>query len=109
MPGHSLRDFQEVFKTLGDPRRGFFERAVLLKHLPTILSSIGSLRGGRYNPERIFEAYYLGDTATTAAFETRMMIKDEHGNAVAAPHGPTVLLTINYDLQRVIDVSPNTR
>ena len=103
----SQRRLEHVLKSLADvAQRGTFFRSIdlqwLLKETP--LSAIGSRkRGGRYNRKGDFEALYLADTQLTALYETEA-IYESAGIVVGARQPPRVMLSLDYDLQRVIDL-----
>lgn len=101
--------FEAVLGALGHKDRGSFSRAVPLQFQNDPLNPIGSVaNGGRYNPKGTFEALYLGDNADTVARETRMIIKDAAGNTVYVAHSPKIIMTINYELQRVTTLDDAT-
>jgi len=47
---------------------------------------------------------YLGENADTVARETRLIVRDVFGNDVAQPQRPKIIMTIEYELQRVADL-----
>lgn len=97
--------FESVFRTLGQAHRGSFVRAVPLEFQDTPLSAFGSRGGGRYNAAGSFEVLYLGENADTVARETRLIVLDAAGNDVAKPQPPTIIMTVEYDLQRAADLT----
>ncbi len=85
---------------------GLFFRSIdchwLLRGTP--LSAIGSrLRGGRYNRKGDFEAFYIADTQETALYETEAIFKAA-GVVVGVRQPPRVMLSLDYDLQHVVDL-----
>lgn len=86
--------------------RATFFRSIDLQWLlkGTPLSAIGSkIRGGRYNEKGAFEAIYVSDTQKTALFETQAIF-DLVGVIVGVRQPPRVMLSLDCDLQRVVDL-----
>ncbi len=48
---------------------------------------------------------YLGENTDTVARETRLIVQDKDGNDVAHPQAPTIIMTVEYELQRVTDLT----
>lgn len=97
--------FSSVSSDDADSARDFF-RSIDLQWLlqGTPLSAIGSrLRGGRYNRKGDFEAFYIADTQETALYETEAIFKAA-GVVVGVRQPPRVMLSLDYDLQRVVDL-----
>jgi RES domain-containing protein len=92
-----------AFRTIpGAPLRGSFFRAIPLEHRTTPLSAIGSIkRGGRYNPQGEFEAYYLAESPETTLYELRVVAP----NVAPARMKPTVTFTVNVVLQHAVDLT----
>ncbi len=64
------------------------------------------LDGGRYNPAGNFEMLYAAETEDTVVRETRAVVVDPAtGVRIAQRHPPAVHLTINVDLQVVVDLT----
>jgi RES domain-containing protein len=97
----------DIFKTLGQPFRGSFFRSVPLRFVATPLSAVGSQRtGGRYNPPGSFEVLYAANSADTVLRETRAVVVDPAtGRPISLPLPPAVHMTINVDLQSVVDLT----
>ena len=69
------------------------------------LSTIGSRKiGGRYNPSKILEALYLADTPHNAFLEVDPKRKTMDG-APPINCAPRIILTVEYQLQKVLDVT----
>jgi RES domain-containing protein len=89
-------------------RTGTAFRVVRLEYVGTALSAIGAIkRGGRYNPKGVFEALYLADTPFTALREVRSVIETAKGMA-GVRTGPSLLLSVDYVLQSVLDLTDAT-
>lgn len=90
----------------GSARRGTFFRSIDLQWLlqGTPLSAVGSrLRGGRYNGQGAFEAFYLADSQESALYETEAIFKAA-GVVVGVRQPPRVMLSIDFTLRHVIDL-----
>lgn len=106
------RRLERILSSLaGSAQRGTFFRSIDLQWLRegTPLSSIGSrIFGGRYNRKGDFEAFYIADTQETALFETEAIFKIA-GVVVGVRQPPRVMLSLDYDLHRVVDLrEPST-
>lgn len=102
-----LNRLEAVFKSLATtPLRGTFFRSIDARYLlASPLSALGSLLfGGRYNHVGWFEALYLADTPHTALFEVEHIYKDSDGKVAGRRMAPRALLSIDADLQHVIDL-----
>ena len=100
MPTDPITD--AVQKIPGEALRGFFFRSISLKYVKTPLSAIGSkLRGGRYNPAGVVEAFYLTDRIDATLYETGAIQKGVLRRRVA----PIVTFTVDGALQRVLDLT----
>jgi RES domain-containing protein len=101
--------FEAVLATLGSAVRGSFFRAVPLQFQATPLSAIGSVTsGGRYNPREGFEVLYLGENPDTVIREIRFMVRDPAGQEIAIRKQPQIMMTIEYDLQHVANLTDPT-
>ncbi len=99
------QQFEAVFATLGQSHRGSFVRGVPLEFQNSPRDSIGSAGGGRYNAAATLRMLYLGENTDTVARETRLIVQDKDGNDVAHPQAPTIIMTVEYELQRVTDLT----
>ena len=98
-----LRAALETFERR--PLTGTAFRMVRLEYVGSPLSAIGAFkRGGRYNPRGVFEAMYLADTPFTALREVRAVVETASG-LVGVRTGPSLLLSIDYVLQSVLDLT----
>ena len=98
---------QAVKKLSADsvPISGDSFRLVALRYQDSLLSTIGSFkRGGRYNIAQQFEALYLSGSPITALKEIRYLINTPAGVS-AYPTRPYILLSLQYQLHRVIDLT----
>lgn len=76
-----------------------------LRYQDSLLSTIGSFkRGGRYNIAQQFEALYVSGSPITALKEIRYLINTPAGVS-AYPTRPYILLSLQYQLHRVIDLT----
>ena len=98
---------QAVKKLSADsvPISGDSFRLVALRYQDSLLSTIGSFkRGGRYNVAQQFEALYVSGSPITALKEIRYLINTPAGVS-AYPTRPYILLSLQYQLHRVIDLT----
>ena len=98
---------QAVKKLSADsvPISGDSFRLVALRYQDSLLSTIGSFkRGGRYNIAQQFEALYVSGSPITALKEIRYLINTPAGVS-AYPTRPYILLSLQYQLHRVIDLT----
>ena len=87
------------------PISGDSFRLVALRYQDSLLSTIGSFkRGGRYNVAQQFEALYVSGSPITALKEIRYLINTPAGVS-AYPTRPYILLSLQYQLHRVIDLT----
>ena len=87
------------------PISGDSFRLVALRYQDSLLSTIGSFkRGGRYNIAQQFEALYVSGSPITALKEIRYLINTPAGVS-AYPTRPYILLSLQYQLHRVIDLT----
>ena len=64
------------------------------------------MSGGRYNPKGSFDIFYAAEHEDAVTRETRAVVLDPaSGRAISRPHPPTVHLTINVELQSVVDLT----
>jgi RES domain-containing protein len=74
----------------------------------TPLSAVGSqIHGGRYNRKNTFEAFHISDTQQTALYETEAVFNFA-GVIVGLRQPPRVILSLDYDLQYVLDLRAPT-
>lgn len=83
--------------------QGTTYRIIKNKYISSPLSSIGSLRGGRYNPPDQFEALYIADNPNNALLEIGAMIKTTQGLA-GVKYNPLLILSLDYRLNRVLNL-----
>jgi RES domain-containing protein len=62
-------------------------------------------KGGRYNPKGVFEAAYLSYHPYTVVREVRLVDQDAGGNEVVVPTKPLIVMTLQYQLQAVVDLT----
>ena len=87
------------------PWTGVAYRLIPAQFAGTALSSIGSLRrGGRYNPQAMFEALYLADTPFTALQEIKV-VRVTDAAILSAKSAPRLLLSVEVVLSAVLDVT----
>ena len=93
----SLEEFKKILKILpGASINAYFYRFIKIGHLKDPLSGLGSLEhGGRYNFRGSFEVVYLAPDPETAIAE---------GSRDKYLIPPSVLITIEVNLQKVIDL-----
>jgi RES domain-containing protein len=82
-------------------------RIIRNKYASSPLSTIGSLRGGRYNPPDKFEALYIADNPNNALLEVGAMIRTTQGLA-GIKSNPLLILSLEYRLSRVLDLFEKT-
>ena len=94
---NSSKEIKQSLQTLsGIAIKKSFCRFVDIKYLADLLSSVGSLNGGRYNLKNTFEVLYMSPDPETAIAET---IK---------PHNfklpPKIIITIDVNIQEIVDL-----
>jgi RES domain-containing protein len=87
--------------------QGTTYRIIKNKYASSPLSTIGSLRGGRYNPPDLFESLYIADTPNNALLEIGAMIRTHQG-LVGVKCNPLLVLSLDYRLNRVLDLVEKT-
>jgi RES domain-containing protein len=83
--------------------QGTTYRIIKNKYASSPLSSIGSLRGGRYNPPDQFEALYIADSPNNALLEIGAMIRTTQGLS-GVKCNPLLILSLDYRLNRVLNL-----
>jgi len=72
----------------------------------TPLSAIGAFqRGGRYNAPETFPVLYTADSQMTALLEVEALFMTADGQLRGAPRDPDLILTLECDLVRVLDLT----
>lgn len=70
------------------------------------LSAIGAVqRGGRYNAPFAFPVLYSADSQVTALLEAEALFTTPDGQLRGVPRDPDLILTIQCDLSRVLDLT----
>jgi RES domain-containing protein len=70
------------------------------------LSAIGAFeRGGRYNAPHTFPVLYSADSQVTALLEAEALFTTADGQLRGAPRDPDLILTLEYSLLRVLDLT----
>ena len=70
------------------------------------LSAVGAFeRGGRYNAPHTFPVLYTADSQMTALLEAEALFSTADGQLRGAPRDPDLILTLECDLQRVLDLT----
>jgi RES domain-containing protein len=70
------------------------------------LSAIGAFElGGRYNAPQTFPVLYSADSQMTALLETEALFITADGQLRGAPRDPDLILTLEYTLPRVLDLT----
>jgi RES domain-containing protein len=88
------------------PYTGFAYRVIADRWRESPLSVIGSLRsGGRYNAPNTFPVLYCANSQLTAMIEVEALFATADGQLKGAPRDPDLVLTIECELQRVLDLS----
>jgi RES domain-containing protein len=83
--------------------QGTTYRIIKNKYAGSPLSSIGSFRGGRYNPPDQFEALYIADAPSNALLEIGAMIRTAKGLSGVGCN-PLLILSLDYQLNRVLSL-----
>ncbi len=83
--------------------QGTTYRVIHNKHIASALSTIGSRRGGRYNPPNIFEALYIADNPANALLEVQALRITDKG-LVGVQRQPLIVLSLEYQLSMVLDL-----
>ena len=73
-----------------------YYRFISVEYMDRVLSSLGSLHGGRYNPSDAFETLYMAADPQTAIIET---VKSHHFR-----FPPKIIITIDVNLQSILDI-----
>ena len=87
--------------------KGTTYRIIKNKYANSALSTIGSLRGGRYNPPEQFEALYIADTPQNALYEIGIMLRTVE-ELIPVKSSPLLALSLDYQLSRVLDLVEST-
>lgn len=66
------------------------------------------MNGGRYNPPNEFGVLYACDSQLTANLEVNALFVDSSGRLVGVPRDPDLMLTLQCELHRVIDLRQRT-
>jgi RES domain-containing protein len=102
-----MGDFKTLTKIIsGLPTislQGTTYRVIHNKHIASALSTVGSRRGGRYNPPNVFEALYIADNPTNALLEVEALRITDQG-LVGVQQKPLVILSLKYQLSVVLDL-----
>ncbi len=83
-------------KTAGIAIKKPYYRSTGIIYINSLISSIGSLSGGRYNPKNSFEVLYISPDPATAIEECK-----KTGNFKIPPR---IIITIEVNLQSVLDL-----
>ncbi len=88
------------------PYSGFAYRIIADRWRGSPLSAIGSTRsGGRYNAPNSFPVLYCADSQMTALMEVEALFATADGQLKGAPRDPDLVLTIQCELLRVLDLT----
>ncbi len=88
------------------PYSGFAYRVIADRWRDSPLSVTGSLRsGGRYNAPNSFPVLYCAHSQLTAMMEVEALFATADGQLKGAPRDPDLVLAIECDLERVLDLS----
>lgn len=90
-------EVKNILKTLsGIVLKKPYYRSISIEYLNNLLSSIGSLQGGRYNLKNSFEVLYMAPGPETVIAEC----KKPYNFKIP----PTVLITIEVNLQQILNL-----
>lgn len=93
----SKKEVKRLLKSLqGVAVKKSFNRFVGIEYMNNLLSSIGSLKGGRYNLKSSFEVLYMAPDPETAIAET----KKRHNFKFP----PKIIITIDVNTQSILDL-----
>lgn len=85
---------------------GFSYRVIANRWRDSPLSAIGAFElGGRYNAPQTFPVLYSADSQMTALLETEALFITADGQLRGAPRDPDLILTLEYTLPRVLDLT----
>lgn len=85
---------------------GFTYRIIAERWRDSPLSAIGAFeRGGRYNAPKTFPVLYSADSPVTALQETEALFATPDGRLHGVPRDPEILLTLECNLFRVLDLT----
>jgi RES domain-containing protein len=88
------------------PYAGFAYRVIEDKWRDSPLSAIGAVqRGGRYNAPNAFPVLYSADSQMTAMMEANALFVTADGRLEGVPRNPDLILTVQCELLRVLDLT----
>jgi RES domain-containing protein len=88
------------------PYADFSYRVIADQWRDSPLSAIGAVqRGGRYNPPYAFPVLYSADSQMTALLEAEALFTTPDGQLQGVPRDPDLILTIQCNLSRVVDLT----
>jgi RES domain-containing protein len=88
------------------PYANFSYRVIADQWRDSPLSAMGAVqRGGRYNAPYAFPVLYSADSQMTALLEAEALFTTPDGQLQGVPRDPDLILTIQCDLSRVVDLT----